>query len=113
MNTAALRGMRQMWRDAQPSERLVKVQIMFEGKDWYGIFKMKSPTGKVKSIRCNGRWRRFSQELVDLIASLDSAMPEEYRWGTWKSVLVPIRIMEEVKDLDQEGWVKAAKRPNR
>jgi len=84
-------------------DRSVTVFVCYDGNDWRNVFSIKNPaTGGVRTLYPNGRWRRFSNDLNQLITSLDKAEPRDYRWGAWKRVRVPLSVMREVADLSAE-----------
>ena len=48
-------------------KKTAKVKVAFEGTDRRNEFRMKSPTGRVVTLHCNGKWNLMSPELHRLI----------------------------------------------
>jgi len=94
-------------------EKTAKVKVAFQGHDWRNEFRMKSPTGRTVTLRCNGKWKRMSPELLELInkyqygrygkdASSDRWYPHRDRgWGSRPEheEIVTYSLMRELLEL--------------
>jgi len=78
-------------------DKIAIVTVSFKGHDWNNIFTVKSPTGGVVRLRCNGRWHAFSKGLLELIQGYHTASADEYRWGQEVQVNMTYRMMAEIK----------------
>lgn len=75
--------------------------VCFEGHGWNNIFMVKSPSGVVKKLNCNGKWDTFSPELLALVTKYMRAKNTEYAWNSYPCYpeILSLDLLKEFKTL--------------
>ena len=81
--------------------KTAQVRVSFDGADWRNLFTMQSPTGRVVTLHCNGKWSKMSKELRRLVNKYQFADAADIPWGTACKETVTYDMMTEVLRLSK------------
>ena len=62
---------------------------------------MRSPTGRVVTLYCNGKWSKMSAELRRLVNKYQFADAADTPWGTFCKETVTYDVMAEILNLSK------------
>ena len=81
-------------------EKTAKVKVAFEGTDRRNEFRMEMPGGWLATLRCNGKWKRMSPELLELINKYQYGK-DAHRWASQAKheEVVTYSLMRELLEL--------------
>lgn len=81
--------------------KTAEVHVSFDGSDWRNRFTMRSPTGRVVTLYCNGKWSKMSRELRRLVNKYQFADAADTPWGTARKETVTYDVMAEILRLSK------------